>query len=278
MDISDRFDIPIVVELLAKVSNVASELGVPFFIVGATARNLVLQYGCGIRIRRATRDIDIGVRVASHDQFESLKSALTATGDFTQEAARQRMLFRKTVQVDLIPFGAILDVEKNVVWPDGEGKELSLIGFEEAYRNALKVKVSSDPLVEVMVASATGQVLMKILAWDERRPGTKDAIDLGVLIRTYLDVGNDLRLYEKHQDLMDTEDFDYQVAGAHLLGRDLARICEPETRQRVLSILQRELKDDGDLPLVVQSADSSPQIGRTLEFWRAIRQELAEAG
>ena len=45
MDISDRFDIPIIVELLAKVSNVASELNVPFFIVGATARNLVLQYG-----------------------------------------------------------------------------------------------------------------------------------------------------------------------------------------------------------------------------------------
>ena len=100
---------------------------------------------------------------------------------------------------------------------------------------------------------------------------------MGLLIRSYLEVGNHPRLYEEHEDLLLTEGFDYQIAGAQLLGRDLARICEPETRLRVLAILDRELREAGDLPLVVQSADSSPQIGRTFEFWKAIQKELSEA-
>jgi hypothetical protein len=46
------------------------------------------------------------------------------------------------------------------------------------------------------------------------------------------------------------------------------------TRDKILEILDRELDSDGDLPLVVQSAASSPQIDHTIDFWEAIRVEL----
>lgn len=277
MDISDKFDDPVLVDLLASVDGIASRMRIPFFVVGAMARNLVLHYGFGIRVGRATKDMDLGVRVASKEEYEKLKAALISGGKFTAVGNSQRMSFVGRVDVDFLPFGDILDVRKRIFWGAGNETEFNLAGFDEAYQHAIRVKVSSEPKVEVMVASATGLVLLKILAWDDRRPLTKDAIDLGVLIRTYVEAGNLARLYEEHPDLLEKEEFDYQWAGAHMLGRDLAQICEAPTRQRILDILDRELAADGDLPLVVASASSSPQISRTLEFWRAIRNELSAA-
>jgi predicted nucleotidyltransferase len=55
---------------------------------------------------------------------------------------------------------------------------------------------------------------------------TRDAIDLGYLVREYLDLGNVERIYNKHTDLVEVDEFDYQIAGARLLVRDLAQICD----------------------------------------------------
>ena len=276
MDISNKFDDPIFVELLTCVGVVTSELDMPYFVVGATARDLVLRYGFDIHPGRATKDIDLGFSVASWNEYERLKGALEATGVFKSEGKHQTMYFREHTKVDLVPFGGIAGTNKKLLWQPGEDTELNLLGFDEAYRNSIKVKISADPLIEIKIASAAGLVLLKLFAWDDRKPMTKDAIDLGILIKSYLQIGNQERLFQEHEDLLNQEDFDYEVAGAHLLGRDLAQICEKDTRKRVLNILERELRSEGDLPLVVQSAGSSPKIDRTLEFWEAIRYDLTK--
>jgi predicted nucleotidyltransferase len=274
MDISDRIDDPLLVEILQYVAAIASKLGIPFFVVGATARDLILRHGFGIEPGRATRDVDLGFRVASWDQYQELRVALTETEHFDPIGTKQRLRFRGITPVDVLPFGPIADSETKIRWQPDEDIELDLTGFNEAFEYAIPVTVSRDPATEVRVASAAGLVLMKIFSWNDRRPASKDAIDLGTLIRNYLHTGNEERLWEEHDDLSHREDFDIQVAGAHILGRDLARICQKETRYKILEILDRELDRDGDLPLVVQSAGDSPQIVRTFEFWEAIRSEL----
>jgi predicted nucleotidyltransferase len=107
---------------------------------------------------------------------------------------------------------------------------------------------------------------------------TRDAIDLGYLVRDYLDLGNVERIYNKHTDLVEVDEFDYQIAGARLLGRDLAQICDRKTRQLLVQILGPELDKTGDLPLVVQSARSSPEVNRTYELWSAIYDEFLGIG
>ena len=155
-------------------------------------------------------------------------------------------------------------------------EELNMGGFNEAYASAIDVKISSNPELEVKVASPAGLVVMKLIAWNDRKPENKDAIDLGVIVRSYLSLGNMKRLAEEHEDLLNVEDFDFDIAGAHLLGRDLLKVCHPQTRRLLLQILNRELDTKGDLPLVVNSAESSPQIDRTFEFWSAILEELKQ--
>ena len=61
-DISGRIDQEII-SILSNITEVAKELGIPFFVVGAFARDVIFEHIHGIPTARATRDIDIGVEV-----------------------------------------------------------------------------------------------------------------------------------------------------------------------------------------------------------------------
>jgi hypothetical protein len=68
-------------------------LKLPFFIVGATARDILLQHAYGIRSIRATLDIDIGVFVSDWGQFQTLKETLMHTKRFSSTRQVHRLLF-----------------------------------------------------------------------------------------------------------------------------------------------------------------------------------------
>ncbi len=57
------------IEALSMVKRIADSLSIPFFVVGASARDFILKYCYGIETPRMTRDIDLGVEVASCEQF-----------------------------------------------------------------------------------------------------------------------------------------------------------------------------------------------------------------
>jgi predicted nucleotidyltransferase len=69
-------------------------------------------------------------------------------------------------------------------------------------------------------------------------------------MRTYLDAGNQERLYSEEQDLVNVKDFDYVRAGARLLGWDIAAILNAKSIKIVLEILTRETSDQGRNRLV----------------------------
>lgn len=47
------------VAILSEIDTIARKLNLPFFIVGATARDIILQHAHGIHPSRATLDVDI---------------------------------------------------------------------------------------------------------------------------------------------------------------------------------------------------------------------------
>lgn len=93
--------------------------------------------------------------------------------------------------------------------------------------------------------------VLKVIAWSERTPrGDKDAGDLDFLMRNYMDAGNQERLAEEHADMLADDNFDYERAGAQLLGRDMAKVMTSETRKAVLGILDQETGDQKRYRLV----------------------------
>jgi len=61
LDLSGKID-GFRVRLFETIATVAESLRVPFFVVGAMARDIILSLGYDIKTGRATEDIDSGYR------------------------------------------------------------------------------------------------------------------------------------------------------------------------------------------------------------------------
>lgn len=250
LDLSGKID-PASLALFETLNEAAGSNGVSFFLVGATARDIIFERGYGLSNRRATKDVDIGVRVDSWDGFKKLKESLLKSGHLKETMEVQRLVYQGELLIDILPFGGIANDQCEIRWPPDEVIVMSVAGFEDAYRAAHKVRVRANPPLDILVASPVGLTIMKLIAWADRPyERRKDAQDFAYILEKYLDVGNDERLREKHTDLVAVENFDYVGAGARLLGRDIASIGHPKTIGRIREILANETADDSQFRLI----------------------------
>lgn len=105
LDLSGKLDL-LREQVFRDVAGAAAALGVSFFVVGACARDLLLGLFYGLPIRRATNDIDFGIRVETWEEFEGLKATLTRTGKYAPDPYRlQRLSSADGTFIDIVPFG-----------------------------------------------------------------------------------------------------------------------------------------------------------------------------
>ena len=237
LDLSNRLPAE-QIDIIRQVVHAAESQQLRLFIVGAQARDLLLQYAYDLPVHRATNDIDFGIVVESWDEFTELRDSLIASKRFqSHRTMRQRLVHESGLLIDLIPFGGLEEVSDQISWPPDFSIVMSTVGFREAYDNSFEVRIADD--LTVRVASLAGLALMKIVAWAERR-FERDAQDLGLIMRHYLDAGNQDRIYTEQGDCCDllNEEFDYNKASARILGRDVGRLLTDTSRpvlERVLS-------------------------------------------
>ena len=116
--------------------------------------------------------------------------------------------------------------------------------------NAGRGRANSGPLPMLAI--------LKVIAWSERHTTAprKDAADLLLILKSYLDAGNQQRLYDEAAHLLDQNDFDYERAGAWLAGQDAAAAIQGDgakqtpVHQRISTILTKEVDPDGRLRLI----------------------------
>ncbi|HWR58103.1 MAG TPA: hypothetical protein VN328_04370 [Thermodesulfovibrionales bacterium] len=101
--------------------------------------------------------------------------------------------------------------------------------------------MSTDPALDIKLPTLPGLALMKIVSWKEKYPKRKkDAEDLLLIMHKYEEAGNFDRLYDKEQNLIQEENFDTRYASIRLLGRDMAKIADPDTLSTIRTILYAE--------------------------------------
>ena len=274
-----------IIQVVRFVQRAALDLSIEFVMVGATARDIVLQSVFGLSAGRRTLDIDFGLAVEDWNQFAALKSELVATGNFQPvNRVSQRLLYRRELLaaeskiVDLIPFGAVEDKSGAVAWPPSRDIVLNVAGFREVLASAILVQMEPDLIVPV--ASLAGLAVLKLLAWVARRQETnKDANDLLRLLKDYGNAGNEDRLYGEELHLLEEAKFDFDAAGARMLGKDVASIVTADTAARIMAILQSEDQVDHLLLQMLQAAavidDRAPT--RYAELLGAFRRGFLEA-
>jgi predicted nucleotidyltransferase len=280
IDLSGKISITSI-SILREIEEVSAKLKVPFFVVGAAARDIILEHQFDIKPGRATIDIDIGVLIAEWDQFETLKDELIRSANFSLSKQKQRLIYENKFPIDIIPFGVIENENGSISWPPDHENRMSLAGFQECYHHAVSVKLSSNPDLVVKLVSLAGLALLKLISWDDnpvRR--SKDGPDLFLIIRHYLDAGNLDRLFDEGSDIIEEDEYDYDLASARLLGRDIGIISAPVTKTKLIDILEREANSKQGHKIAMDILQSDPyrnqSYERVVEHFNALFEGLIE--
>lgn len=270
----DRID-GIVVDIIREVHEAATALGIRYFLVGATAREIILRGVFGLPSGRRSADVDFGIASKDWAEFERLQAALVATGRFEKsDRIKQRAYYRLSeshrVMVDLIPFGGVEEPNGTLAWPPDKDTVLNVAGFADGLASAVTVEIADGLCVPV--ASVAGLAILKLLAWAGRRNETnQDAADLFKILKDYASAGNEERLYSDEQAMLEAANFDVDIAGAQLLGADVARLATSHAADGISRLLDSDSDVEALMAHVVQSASSidAPRCSTLVSAFRA---------
>lgn len=233
LNIAGKID-PKIISLFETVNRVADKLTLPYVVVGATARDLVLHHGYGANVQRATEDVDFAIEVPNWSAFQLLKDKLCEQG-FRTTKAQHRFISADDTVVDIVPFGQIEEEGSKISWPPNGEVIMNMLGFQEACDHADWIRIQENPDIDIPVATPAGMALLKIIAWLDRARDLrrKDALDLAYLLSSYeaIPIVTDL-LYSDTQ-IMENYDWDLTQSAACLLGQHAANIVRSNTKKMI---------------------------------------------
>jgi predicted nucleotidyltransferase len=151
-----------------------------------------------------------------------------------------RLIYNPTpaVVVHLIPFGGVESADRTIAWPPEEDIVMRVTGFSDGLESAVPIRLEKN--LVILVVSIPVLLVLKLLAWVDRKYEKRDAADIHTLLKEYGDAGNEDRLYGEELNVLEAEGYDFELAGARLIGHDAARVISPDTRNQVRAILESE--------------------------------------
>lgn len=228
-------------QLLASVYAAAKRRGVELLLIGAIARDFITHHHWGADAGRATKDIDFAVQASTWDEYALLQDALVDEAFIRTGVAHQ--LEHNGVKVDLVPFGAITAPDGVLAWPPDGQPQMSTAGLLEAFQTAIVFEHRAPSAWTIRVPAPPTFLGLKVLAWADRgHDKSKDAEDIDFVLTQAGHVASLVaNLYDEHQDVLELESFDTDLAIAHLLGRQAASLFLPATREKLVELLAPEV-------------------------------------
>lgn len=237
--------------LLNEVAKAAEATGVHWMVTGAWGRVLLLETVYGLPVGLATEDVDFAVMVDSWPHYDRLVAGICRDPEFTEDPKQaQRIRYRTEYYLDLVPFGGVESDTQRIVWPPQGDFVMSVAGFRDALADAVPVWVNDSLLVPV--ASPVGLLLLKLLAWNDRRdekPG-RDAADIAYVLRHAVMLISEGVLFEEHLALVSELEYDIDLAAAYVLGGQVRGLVSAKTQEQLEAILAPLVAEGEDAALV----------------------------
>jgi len=259
----DKLNNLLLKELLRRLSVFFDSIGMNYYVVGATARDIIMTGLYNQEVIRATTDLDITVSISDWTQFDEISEGICLLDDFEKDKNRKhRFIYKNVYTLDIVPFGGVANNDGMIYWQPDEDVAMSVQGYAEAVKNILEVVIDDEFTVKVVQLHCI--FIQKLNAFADRHlMNSKDANDIAFIIENYLEV-NELRVVEEYyEELYDTEDFDTFIAGSILLGKDVKRLFSDNriTMDFFAEIIRKELA----------AAESSPLISQILDTHRLLK-------
>ncbi len=247
---SEKLEHSLLKKLLDELIPVFQKLEIKFFIIGAMARDIIMELHRKKPGRR-TQDIDIAIAVDKWEEFETIEKEITQLSDFKKDPRQQqRFLYLNYFQLDIVPYGGISTADDKIFWPPDESFAMTVLGFEEAEKDLVRVKI--DDTLEIDIVSLAGIFILKLVAWKDRyHKGNKDADDMGFILQNYLNIHEKRAVMEHYLEVYEIESFIITKAGASLLGIDINKLLADNNsnKAKLKAIMETEinLKEDSIL-------------------------------
>lgn len=262
---------------LTDLENGLRETGLDFYLIGAVARDIMMGVH-GVNPQRATRDVDVAVLIPSKESYEKLISHLKETGNFkTIEGSPYTLTHKGRTEIDLLPFGALNIEGKNMIGATGMTTALAN-GFEEVYEAATESVILDEH--EYRVCTLPGIVILKLIAYDDRpEMRVKDVYDIVSIVENYFNIVG-VEIYDRHHDLLTTDNFNTLLIGSRLLGRHMEPVLDRSEalRERIKKILEQSIQNPQSTKLAeLMTRDTVSSFEDALAILREILAGINEA-
>ncbi len=265
---SEKIANPLLVELLKKLTASFNRMNREFYVIGATARDIIIQQLIGTTSGRRTRDLDIAIAIPDWSVFDEIKDILVADGFKKSQRMHQR-LYYGGYELDVVPYGVAKD-DDNIYWPPEEEIAMSVKGFDEVLSKAITVSIDGE--FDIKIASLHGLFLLKFNAWLDRNIETsKDAEDMSFILSNYFMANLDRNV---HPEVFDWEVFDEYIVGGYWLAYDLVLLLHKAQIAYYKDCIKKELGRGVESRLINQIIEHS--YGLTYETVRDAWQTIAD--
>jgi predicted nucleotidyltransferase len=226
-------------EVFLAVEQCCQQLGLPFYIIGALARDIWFAKG-GI-VTGGTKDIDFAVLVHRESQFEELKAMLVEGHKFKGTDWNAFVFVAPNgTQIDILPFGN-LEIQDGVTVTGAGITKIKVNGFKEVYLESVcEAKVLEDK--SYSVASLPAIFMLKLISHDNRpEQRAKDPIDCMTILLNYFNLQADL-IFDNHNDLFNIG-LSNEMIGARVIGREISKPLSKnqDLRKRVEGIVEKHI-------------------------------------
>lgn len=249
---SKKIDNPFLVELLQKLTDSFGKINREFYVIGATARDIIMQQMLDAESRRKTKDLDIAIAIPDWTAFEDIKEVLISEGFKKSQHMYQRFYYGE-YELDIVPYGMIAKEDDYIYWPPEEEIAMSVKGFDEVLSEAITVSIDNE--FKVKIASLHGLFLLKFNAWLDRSAVTgKDAEDMSFILSNYFMANIDRGI---HKEVYNWEPFDEYVVGGYWLAYDLATLLNKEQLKYFKDAIEIEIAKEEESRLINQMIENT---------------------
>jgi len=268
---------PAMAEVIESLERGFMKYNIDFYLVGAMARDIWIKGVHDLKVKRATRDIDLGIMVKDEKTFEQLKEYLIIYEGFNAVKTNVFVMIAPNgMEIDLLPFGEIEKEGKVTV--KGKGMtSLYMDGFKEVYDDNLP-EVQLGDNTKFKVCTLPGIVLLKFIAYDDRPEMRMDDIpDIGEILGHFFNIYDEI-IWEKHNDLFE-EGRELDEIAARVLGREMGKIAvrNDKLKERILRILDQNTHDKNNSPIgeILASYYNRP-VKETMDLLSEIKTGISE--
>ena len=224
-------------QVLADLIIIVKTLDLQMILVGAGARLIIFdqKFGEG----RGTKDWDVAISIDSWESYQTLCEALINSDNPSFQSTKTPHRFRHIetdIDVDIVPFGAIGEPDKQIIWADS-GNPMSVLGFEEALSHSTATNIDD---LEIQVIDIPSFIVLKVFAWGDRGERTKkDLEDIEFILSKYED---DDRVYNELVEELSSGYVEFLDANIYLLGQDIYRMLQDKTLIELNKLLGKMIK------------------------------------